>query len=535
MDLAPFNERVNRYKNDKKDEPKLVNELIELFRDPLYSFHDRSACLEMLIDADNFAGEDEMNRVLHSMMYLSGKEKKNECKLLMTLSLQPWLSINHRYQCCMVLFGEKDFYNEAYECFDYISRDTTLPPKYRVDACKFLVYSTLDENRDTALNVMKELILDEEWKGDNKIDAILSFAVDSDGNNNVGMRTLFLGAPLYNDYDEEFCCELMITFFGCKKHPIRLRIIAVEYLLQAESIKTNEKLFNNIAETLWKDGNNSQEENNHRLLADIADVLIQLGNDEWKKKGEELLNSIRWSDIPELQRNIYTDAENIHDEQIRKSLMKFIHERFVEKKYPVEVVSVDDVVQSIAENIYRLNSSKAQQKAMDSLQRIKRDQIRYGSCYVSPIQVLVYIWQYIQEYYNKTERKRFVQAFMQEMVWMADTCSSGHVGRLLNVLNIDENKESTLTISFESQLKANIQARINTKINLLEDDDRKGKILLGIMNDADESDKNERREFAVEVEESLHNELHNEFVYGGHMTKKEFNDVFDSVYGEWKQ
>lgn len=521
------------------EQQNILKKLVDIFRDPIYNFRDRCRSLQLVHENDSDLSQNETDRLLHSIIYLEGKEKSESARLLMALSVQPWLTITTRCQCAIICYQEADLQSQAYEIFSNLATDFSIGPKYRSDACKFLVFSALVENEDTAQKVMSELMNDKQWSDEEKIDAALSFT------NEYGMRTLFLSEPLFNEYNEDFISPVILAFFANNKHKLRLRLIAAEFLLQtsAADLTDNENeqslvFHNRIMSSLYKEASQIMEEQSvkeyHRLIADVADVMMQLGSDDWKKEGEGLLNKIRWTDVPELQQNIYTDAENIHDEKIRKGLMDFIHDRFVIGNQPVAKKNVFDTILDISNDIYRLSSAKAQIKAMESLQRIKRDQIKYGqTVLVTPIQVLVYIWQYVHEYYPKNEQKRYIQTFMQEMVWMADTCSSGHVGRLLNVLNIDETKESTFKISFESQIIANIQARLMAGIKKIEDEDFKGQILMGLVDNADEEDKEARRKYSSNVRDNLYQELLSEFVGGDFINKDEFDTIFGEQYAKW--
>ena len=112
---------------------------------------------------------------------------------------------------------------------------------------------------------------------------------------------------------------------------------------------------------------------------------------------------------------------------------------------------------------------------------------------------------------------------VEELVDMADTCSSGHSGRFINVLSI---YDDTIRISWDDQIKSNIVGRLNAKIRDIKDEELQAQVSLGMLEDADEDDKKAYTQFIEKTLKDIKEELHGEFVGEGYVKEKEFLIAF---------
>ena len=98
-----------------------------------------------------------------------------------------------------------------------------------------------------------------------------------------------------------------------------------------------------------------------------------------------------------------------------------------------------------------------------ALNRIKLDKILYSNCNKSILNILLMIWSYI---HNKSvlqeNRDEMLKRLIEEMIEMANTCSSGFVSRLINV--ISGFGVFNLRISWDDQITANFSGRLNARI-----------------------------------------------------------------------
>ena len=79
--------------------------------------------------------------------------------------------------------------------------------------------------------------------------------------------------------------------------------------------------------------------------------------------------------------------------------------------------------------------------------------------------VLVSVWSYIQ---NHDDREKMIERLFEEFDDMSDTCSSGYISRIVNVLSGFGGW--SLTISWEDQITSNLAGRLNAKLRTLEED-----------------------------------------------------------------
>ena len=116
---------------------------------------------------------------------------------------------------------------------------------------------------------------------------------------------------------------------------------------------------------------------------------------------------------------------------------------------------------------------------------------------------------------------------------MADTCSSGHTWRFVNVLSVYEG--DILKISWDDQIKANIVGRMSARIRDIEDDSLKDLVALGSMEHAEPEEARAFQEFADTALAGIYHELRKEFVVdGGHVPLDEFETFFKDGASRYK-
>ena len=98
---------------------------------------------------------------------------------------------------------------------------------------------------------------------------------------------------------------------------------------------------------------------------------------------------------------------------------------------------------------------------------------------------------------------------VEELVDMSNTCSSGHAIRLASVLN--GFIEQSIKISFEDQILANLNGRLQSAISKIEDEDLQGEIVIEMLiNGSGEMRKNFYKFFREHISQ-IREELWSEF------------------------
>jgi hypothetical protein len=109
---------------------------------------------------------------------------------------------------------------------------------------------------------------------------------------------------------------------------------------------------------------------------------------------------------------------------------------------------------------------------------------------------------------------------------MADTCSSGHISRIMNVFSGFEVDGSmfSIDIGWKKQIQSNLIARLNSRIKLVDDVDIQEKILDEMMTSGNLSTKPHLSDFFRKHLLSIRSELLIEFIE--YIPEDEFEEYF---------
>jgi hypothetical protein len=329
------------------------------------------------------------------------------------------------------------------------------------------------------------------------------------------------------------------------------------------------------------------DEGVYNQRADAADVLLMLGSGHYKELAQYMIMQLGELN-PEFNdgaRTIYGDKQNVHKvtSQIHVNLIKIYNlgkslssktytyaeiENRIKGKYIKnsihilkdleykvtyndlidlqaifgETMKLDDTTmeeldtnndisektKQILKDLIELQQNKTRELNV-SLTRIKNDNMLYDVIddgKISLQDVFIYIWKIIEYYTQYTDELESI--VIDELQSMADTCSSGHISRLVNILsgytftNMGKTIDFTVKISFEDQICANVYGRLRKMIQELEDDDYKDKIIEQMMGNTTDSERKEYNEFFIKSFILIKEELFTEFVTGNYIEKSEF-------------
>ena len=241
-------------------------------------------------------------------------------------------------------------------------------------------------------------------------------------------------------------------FFYQQEISPRYKILAAQYLLQHKIGTDIDDEYHGLIGDMIKIACNPEQEYNVR--ADAADTVHHYSrNEEIAQEAFKLLRELGGSKSA----SIYENKQNIHAVDISGLL------DVLTKSPPT--VSFD----AIAER-FRKRGDPA---VNSSLGRILLDVATYGvKERFTAEQIMERIWSFIQASDAKEEMEGRMFEELQEM---ADTCSSGHALRLLNVISGYGN--DGVRISFDDQIIANFQGRMNARIHAIKDDDLRDAII----------------------------------------------------------
>jgi hypothetical protein len=361
----------------------------------------------------------------------------------------------------------------AYKSLNIVceSLDENLPTPYKVETiCKLMKNEIYKEQ---ALLYFFKIINDKELDCEYRYKTILS----------LEKRDIVLN----NFYIFESCVEFLTKSFNFTIH----RILAAQNLLQNGDFKDKDDLRNFVENTLLSF---AKDENlDYNLRADAADTLLNLGCDEMKKEGREIIYFL--GQVYGGNKTIFDNAQNVHVEEIEKSVLEIIvklsnyptlkaNDNPIDYEYTqTKIKEVIDDILTKCENIRCKNCDKFDEKSISffcnqncestynkknkiqiSFNRISMDKALYFNNTISNI--LVKVWSYIQNNKYKIEME---DRLISELDDMSGTCSSGFASRIVN--SITGFGEFELHISFEDQIVSNFTGRLNACARKIMDKD----------------------------------------------------------------
>ena len=160
---------------------------------------------------------------------------------------------------------------------------------------------------------------------------------------------------------------------------------------------------------------------------------------------------------------------------------------------------------------------------MSSLERIMIDTAKYEMLNMSDILVLV--WEYICQSEHKDELEK---RLLQELEDMDQTCSTGHLSRILNILS-GYFSESVVQITLKDQLRSNIFARYTKLIKMLPED-RQEKINNELAS-SETTEKDTIKMFLLDF--NIEEVLYKEFVNESNMDVSEFYETYEKAIEDY--
>ncbi len=277
--------------------------------------------------------------------------------------------------------------------------------------------------------------------------------------------------------------------------PIMYKILSCQYVLTY--IPHSQSNLQQLQEFLYNIASSKSQINHYR--SECADILSRNGYNEWKEKGKRIIEELGSSF------EIYENKENVHDTTINQQLSTVL-------KYLIETTDIT----SNSEDIYEI--LQYDNLLVKSFQRIMFDTSTYDG--KTLLDVLLLIWERIK---GSDYKEELVKRLKEELLEMDKTCSSGHLARLLNVLN-GYIEIPIVKISFEQQLRSNVFASIKLSFKQLSRQE-----VDTITNEMTQSDKPTINEFLSRF--SPKDMLYQEFKE--YMSETEFNNVYEKAIKDY--
>lgn len=162
-----------------------------------------------------------------------------------------------------------------------------------------------------------------------------------------------------------------------------------------------------------------------------------------------------------------------------------------------------------------------------SMQRIRNDNYKYQGFSMKDIFTMV--WNVSESGGDDFEELR--KRLSEELTEMSNTCTSGHVTRLVNVLsgfNFTSPKgelvEFLVGISWEDQIYNYLQTLFMKRVRELDDSDYAGDILIELDGDTPFSERKHLYQFFITNIKDIIDDIIKEFVDCGHLEDREFDE-----------
>jgi hypothetical protein len=262
---------------------------------------------------------------------------------------------------------------------------------------------------------------------------------------------------------------------------------------------------------------NKELEDNIR--ADGSDLLLSLEvneeNEKYIKLGKEIINELSYSN----KNNFYENKQNVHSIDLDDNIKEFIHYLSNLPSLIVMKNNEDDLFNNIKKELMihskeylnkgnfpqvEKNDFHIEKDIEQSLNRIYLDSRLYQG--FTLLTLFIKIWLYINQNEDKNE---LINRLIEELVDMKDTCSSGHIIRLINVFSgIDKN--ISLKYNVKELIKSKILFLLNKNINNEEDDYQNVIIDDSIENESKTNEINEYNKYImkkiIEIKKDIYEE-----------------------------
>lgn len=425
------------------------------------------------------------------------------------------LDLTIRYPLCSSIFNNKDSRNDSYFLFVNLLKDSIENKSYFnitfcIDILKVLLLKT---------NEFYNFLIE-----DKNLIEVLDVLLQNKDHSTLIYKTFY---TLYNSNEYYFNFIFYIFYFILDvTNDLSIKLLICSFFINVQ--ETNEDYFiiiknqNKISlydidliikDTIKNIALNPYFEYNNR--ADAADLLLGLSNTEENEKYIEIGKQI----IDELSGNdreiIYENKQNIHQIELDETIKQFI--RGLQSIRNIDSNQNEVIFDKIKAELldeYKLEEND-KNSIIKSLNRIQLDSKLYEGYKL--ITLFIMTWKYIETHKNK---KELIKRLIEELIEMKDTCSTGHIIRLVNVFS---GLDDIISIKFNnvSLIKSRIKFLVEKCIK--KQSIEKQEELINEMIDEDELNKYNK--FVMQNLANIKDEVYIEFK-NSIINEREFEEIF---------
>jgi hypothetical protein len=337
-------------------------------------------------------------------------------------------------------------------------------------------------------------------------------------------------------------CHVYFYKISTDKHPLILRLLSAQFIYT--SFSHNDDLWKDAREFIVKLAVDKQE--TIRIRAEACDILCKRIRRDDAIIGTNIIYELGNLYIKNKMTSIYTNTQNAHNESITESVMSIIRTLITAKmvlatQYQKENRDIDTFTGKALHIKTEQNSGDIFEKILElsvNLDEERKNKIIsvfnfiliYPAKYegINLIDVLCLVWNKICDQPIEI-KKELEQRLLQELYDMDNTCGSGMVTRIINILSGYIQEEGLqIKMNIKDQVRANIFGRLQANMRMLPQKNQED-ILEEISND--NSDKETAKEFIESY--SVYDELVKEFVELDLIDKDEFRILHDKCIDDF--
>jgi len=492
----------------------------ELCMSDLLSLKDRAGVLLLFIKLSERDGLDMLLRWRDLLNFLKNRELENMVQMLVIIAKSTDVTVHDRMLTAVSLYNNS-WYKESNECFLVIACGASVPSKYRAEACRYLVAADQEEYTLVAEKNLLDIISDMSYPNKNRYELIVSFI-------KKGIVTMLNFAKLRIIVSDAFLYKLQSCFFYNDDNVIEYRILSGQHLLSLSVVDDKEKW--QINDILLQFAGDEEVEYNTR--ADAADVVHRMAEaKEQRQAARNIITKLGGvhakGTLEDRSSTFYTNKQNVHE--VSEQVDKFIE--LIIKECDIKLLTFEEVNNSITSIISKARLvPKENHAALKALNRISLDTASFTQFKVTAAEILVVVWMNILKF-EGTDRTLLETRLIQELIDMANTCSSGHSSRLVNVLSL---VRPELRIDYDTQIVGCISGRIQARIRNISDESLRDSVSMGMLDDASPEDKITYNKFISSSLKEIKRELHKEYIIDTQLLKEEeFEKIFTEASTKW--
>jgi hypothetical protein len=327
----------------------------------------------------------------------------------------------------------------------------------------------------------------------------------------------------YFKLDDHIVFECYPLFFNLcieRNYPLLFTLLCSKYII---STVPNKDLIDKAKTILYNISSDTNETIQFRCEA--IDTLLEYGSLKDREFAKLELEKLGNNYYNNMIQTIYTNTQNVHDESINTSIRNMLRTLIKDDlKYKSEKeYQIEDIHNFIIDYCNKNGSNYS--IYLDTLKRLMTDPSKYEG--KNLCNIILMVWKKINSF-EESIKLELYKRFIQELHDMIDTCSSGHLSRILNILSgYIEDKDYQLKINPIDSLRSSIFARLNSELRKLGINQQE-EILLAL------SSSNKEDKLVLEEYISYYSpkdELQEE--YKELMKEDEFEEVYNKTINEY--